>query len=565
MPSSQLGPEQRYTALQRMRDEEFDLVVVGGGVTGCGIALDAATRGLSVALVEQRDLASGTSSRSSKLIHGGLRYLEKLDFRLVREALKERALLLETLAPHLVKPVPFLMPLTKGPFERPYIGSGVLLYDTIGGAGAVPRHRHYSKRKARELVPSLREDAMRGGIRYYDAQVDDARHTMMLARTASQHGAQIATSVRVTGLLRDGQRVTGVQAHDLEKDAAFDLRGRYTINATGVWSDDLVELAGAKAQFTVRASKGVHITVPRERIRSKVGLIMRTEKSVLFVIPWKQEWLIGTTDTDWDLDRAHPVASRADVDYLLEHVNAMLDANIGHDDIIGYYAGLRPLVAGAAKSTAALSREHGLDEPVPGLQVIAGGKYTTYRPMAAHAVDTAAKALGSTVPSVTDKTRLVGASGYHAMWNARERTAADSGLQVSQIEHLLDRYGSAADDILQLIREHPDLARPLPGAGRYLTAEALYAVTHEGALHVEDVLSRRMRVDFEFKDRGAAAAEPVARTMADVLGWDDAATKREVDQYLGRLAAQREAVEQPDDRAADAKRREGPDSRQGAT
>jgi glycerol-3-phosphate dehydrogenase len=548
-----------------MRDEEFDVVVIGGGVTGCGIALDAATRGLSVALVEQRDLASGTSSRSSKLIHGGLRYLEKLDFKLVREALIERQQLLGALAPHLVKPVPFLMPLTKGAFERAYIGSGVLLYDSIGGAGAVPRHRHYRKRRARQLVPSLREDVLTGAIRYFDAQVDDARHTMMVARTAARYGAQIATGVRVTGLLRSNQRVTGVQVHDLEDDSQFDLRGRYTINASGVWADDIAELAGARPAFNVRASKGIHITVPRERISSSVGLIMRTEKSVLFVIPWKHLWLIGTTDTDWDLDRAHPAATRADVDYLLERVNGTLTANITHDDVVGFFAGLRPLVAGAAESTAALSREHGLDEPLPGLQVIAGGKYTTYRPMAAHAVDVATKALGVARNSITDQVPLLGAEGYHGMWNAREQIASRHGLSVAAVEHLLDRYGSLADDLLTLVSERPELAEPLPGAEHYLTVEAVYAVTHEGALHVEDVLARRTRVDFEVRDGGAAAAEPVARRMAEVLGWDDATVTKEVEQFQARLAARNEAIEQPDDHSANARRLAAPDSRVGAS
>jgi glycerol-3-phosphate dehydrogenase len=547
-----------------MRDEEFDIVVIGGGVTGVGIALDAATRGMSVALVEQRDLASGTSSRSSKLIHGGLRYLEKLDFKLVREALIERQQLLGALAPHLVKPVPFLMPLTKGAFERAYIGSGVLLYDTIGGAGAVPRHRHYRKSRARQVVPSLREDVLTGAIRYFDAQVDDARHTMVTARTAARYGAQIATGVRVTGLVRSNGRVRGVSVHDLEGDDHFDVRARYTVNASGVWADDIADLAGAQPAFHVRASKGIHFTVPRERISSSVGLIMRTEKSVLFVIPWKHLWLIGTTDTDWELDRAHPAASRADVDYLLDHVNSTLTANLTHDDVVGFYAGLRPLVAGAAESTAALSREHGLDEPLPGLQVIAGGKYTTYRPMAAHSVDVAAAALGIDRPSITDRVPLLGAEGYYGLWNGREQVADRSGLPVATVERLLDRYGSSIDDLLAMVRERPELAEPLPGAEHYLTVEAVYAVTHEGAMHIEDVLARRLRLDFEVRDGGAAAAEPVAREMQQILGWDDGTTVQELEQFHARLAARAEAIRQPDDASANAARLKAPDSRAGA-
>lgn len=554
MTSARLGPEQRRAALQRMANEVFDIVVVGGGVTGCGCALDAATRGLSVALVEQRDYASGTSSRSSKLIHGGLRYLEQRHFGLVREALHERGLLLRRLAPHLVHPVPFLFPL-RHHWERAYIGAGVLLYDTLGGAGAVPRHRHLSRRGALDLAPALRADALVGAIQYYDAQVDDARHTLALARTAAENGAVLASSTRVVGFLRQSERVAGVRVHDLESGDEIDIRARQVINATGVWTDELQELVGGdgRGQLRVRASKGIHLVVQRDRLPSSTGIILRTEKSVLFVIPWGQHWIIGTTDTDWHLDLAHPAASRADIDYLLEHVNAVLDTPLRHTDIVGVYAGLRPLLAGESESTSRLSREHAVAEPAPGLVVVAGGKYTTYRVMASDAVDAAARGLRQPVPpSRTETIPLLGAVGYQAALNARARLAKIAGLEIRWIEHLLGRYGAEVQALLALAAERPELGRPLPGAEAYLAVEIAYAASHEGALHLDDVLTRRTRISIETWDRGLAAAEPAARVMGAELSWDAATVRREVEHYRARVDAERESQEQPDDHTADA-------------
>ncbi len=410
--SAQLDPAYRARAINALGDTEIDVLVIGGGVTGAGAALDAAARGLSVTLVEARDFAAGTSSRSSKLIHGGMRYLEMLDFVLVREALKERGLLLSKLAPHLVHPVSFLIPLQHRVWERAYIGAGVALYDTLGGARAVPMHRHLSRTKALELAPGLKDDAMTGAIRYYDAQVDDARHTMMLARTAAQHGATVLTRTKVVELIREGERVVGAKVEDLETGLEHTIRARTVISATGVWTDDMIKMTGVDFPFHVRMSKGVHIMVPRERLDIGTGLIMRTEKSVLFVIPWAEHWIIGTTDTDWTLDKNHPTASTADVQYLLDHVNTLLREPLTRADIVGTYAGLRPLMTGANKETSKLSREHAVAEPAPGLFVIAGGKYTTYRVMAADVVDAAAATLGSDAPrSTTESLPILGAVG----------------------------------------------------------------------------------------------------------------------------------------------------------
>ncbi len=458
--ASRLGPEQRARDLARMRDETFDVVVVGGGVTGTGAALDAASRGLSVALVEARDFAAGTSSRSSKLIHGGLRYLEQWKFPLVREALAERGRLLGTLAPHLVRPVSFLVPLTHRVWQRAYYGAGVALYDAlgslVGGAHGLPRHRHLSRSAARRLFPGLRRDALVGAIRYYDGQVDDARFVLTLARTAASYGAAAATSVRVVDVLKDVREVVGVRVRDLETGAEFDIRARTVIAATGVWSDDVSEMLGGRPGLRVRASKGVHLVVPRSAITGEVGLILRTEQSVLFVIPWGGHWILGTTDTDWSLDRAHPAASSADIDFVLDNVNTVLERPLTQADIEGVYAGLRPLLRGEVEETSRLSREHAVVEPMLGLMLVAGGKYTTYRVMAADVVDRAARRLrGAVPPSRTESIPLLGADGYRLAWADRTSLARRHGVSVGVVEHLLERYGTVAAEVLALVGRRP--------------------------------------------------------------------------------------------------------------
>jgi glycerol-3-phosphate dehydrogenase len=559
-PEDRLSPDSRRAAIERFDAEEFDVVVIGGGATGTGCALDAASRGLSVALLEARDYAAGTSSRSSKLIHGGLRYLEQKNFGLVREALRERGLLLSKLAPHLVHPVPFLFPLEKH-WETPYIGAGMILYDSLGGGHqGVPGHRHLSKRKAMRIAPAMREDSMIGAFQYYDAQVDDARHTMTVARTAAHYGAAIANNIAVVGFLREGERVTGVVAKDAHTGEEHKVRARQVINATGVWTDDIQNMVGERGMFHVRASKGVHLLIPRDRLQLDTGLILRTEKSVLFVIPWGRHWIVGTTDTDWELDRAHPAASRSDIDYIFKHVNKVLREPLTHEDVEGVYAGLRPLLSDESESTSKLSREHTVAVPVPGLVAIAGGKYTTYRVMAKDAVDAAARSLEKRVPpSITHETPLVGADGYFALRNRKEALAAETGLHPARIEHLLNRFGSRIFELTAEIARDPELGKPMPGADDYLAAEVRHAVTHEGAQHLEDVLTRRTRISIEAWDRGLASAEPAARLMADVLGWDDDTVAREVDLYRGRVAAERESQEMPDDQAADVARTSAPD------
>jgi len=555
--TARLCPDDRSAALATLAGAEHQVLVVGGGVVGAGVALDAATRGLSVGLVEARDFASGTSSRSSKLIHGGLRYLEQLNVGLVREALAERALLLQRLAPHLVRPVPFLFPFTHHVWERGYIGAGVTAYDllgfSLGQARGLPGHRQLTRRSTLRLAPALKRSAVTGAIQYWDAQVDDARYVVTLVRTAAGYGAQVASRTQVTGFLREGERVTGVRAVDLETGAELKISAQQVVNATGVWTDDVQAMVGGRGVINVRASKGVHLIVPRDRIHSRTGIIMRTPVSVLFVIPWGRHWIIGTTDTEWSLDKAHPAASRADIDYVLAQVNRVLAVPLTRDDVAGLYAGLRPLLAGESESTSRLSREHVVAHPVPGLVMIAGGKYTTYRVMARDAVNAVAHALdGRVPPSCTDSVPLAGADGYVALWNARYRLARSSGLHVARIEHLLGRYGSLTGEVLGLIAAEPDLGRPLGGADDYLRAEVVYAVTHEGARHLDDVLARRTRISIETWDRGLTAAAEAADLMAKPLRWDARQEARELGHYRAAIAAERASQEAATDQAADA-------------
>jgi len=563
MPGA-LDARERSAALRRLAAGPLDVLVVGGGITGAGAALDAASRGLRVGLVESRDLAAGTSSRSSKLIHGGLRYLEQGDFKLVREALRERDLLVTRLAPHLVKPVPFLYPLYRKVVERPYVGAGLVIYDAMEGARRpVPHHRHLSARGALRRAPALRPERLAGAMVYYDAQVDDARYTVTVARTAASHGAIILTRASALSLLRtadagepgddgagggpDGERVTGARIRDEETGREFDVHAAQVVVCAGVWSDLVYQASGVPAAYHVRMSKGVHLVTPRSAIDADTGMIVRTEKSVLFFIPWGERWIVGTTDTDWTGDRDEPAATGEDVDYILTAANRVLAKPLTRADVVGVYAGLRPLVAAAAQTpTTKLSREHVVDVPLPGLASIAGGKFTTYRLMARDVVDAAVAGFPRPVPaSVTEQLPLLGADGYPAVRAAARRLAEDYGVPLATVEHLLGRYGSLTGEVLELVRADRSLGRPLLDGYAYLRAEVAYAVTHEGALHVEDVLARRVRLLIESPDAGAAAAPAVTAIMGGLLGWGRRRRVLEVRRYDEFAAANCEALQSP--------------------
>lgn len=547
MFSSALDSDQRDAALSSLAKEQFDILIIGGGVTGVGAALDAASRGLKVALVEASDLASGTSSRSSKLIHGGLRYLEQYDFKLVREALHERELMVSSLAPHLVKPLAFLYPLHEKVRERTYVGAGLALYDALRGfKRALPGHKHISQKKIAEIAPSLRPDIVTGAVKYFDAQVDDARHTMMIARTAARHGAVIATGVKVESLIKDGKRVTGVKARETETGKLITIKSTATVMCAGIWSDQLHESFGIKAGYNVTMSKGVHIVLPKSAINSAEGIILKTPVSVLFLIPWNNQWLVGTTDTPYTEDRSKPLADRSDVAYIINEANKVLKPKLKIEDVIGVYAGLRPLVSNKKDSeTTKLSREHTVDRSAPGFVSIAGGKYTTYRVMGKDVIDLAAVELRRLVPdSVTNKVPIVGADGYFALAQQIDRIAEESGLSAESVLHLLNRYGSLISEVLEIIEADPKMAKPLTKDLPYLKAEIYYAASHEGARSVDDVISRRTRLAFEAPNSAMDLANDVATIIAPVLGWTPKQKKDSVNAYCELAEREIESLEE---------------------
>ena len=540
---SLLNPEQRKADIELLASEEFDILVIGGGVVGSGIALDAAARGLKVALVESDDFASGTSSRSSKLIHGGLRYLEQFDFKLVREALHEREMMITEQAPHLVKPLSFVYPLHKKYLDRIYVGAGLMLYALLRGKlRAVPWHKHISFGEMRNEARSLNPEIVTGGLVYYDAQVDDARHTVMVARTAKDYGAHIVTGATVTQITRTPDRVTGaivaVDGH------SFNVKSKVVVAAAGIWNEELYQQFGIKPGYKIKMSKGVHIILPKDAIDAKTGIIIKTSLSVLFIIPWGNEWLLGTTDTDYTGDREYPVADSADIDYILNEANKVLLPKIRREQILSTYAGLRPLVSPAKdSSTTKISREHTVDHPVKGFVSIAGGKYTTYRVMAADAVDAAVKDLDKSSPkSSTKSIALIGAAGYSTLMKQIASLAQSYSVSTACVERMLNRYGSLVSDIFQTIAKDASLAEEiLPGAG-YLKAEALYAVSHEGARTLVDVLARRLRLAMETSDHGLSVAQEIAELIAPTLEWKKADIKREVAAFGKYVATEMAAI-----------------------
>ena len=572
MRTAPLTVQARTDSLERLRrsterDSELDILVIGGGVTGAGIALDAVTRGLDVAMVEAQDWASGTSSRSSKLVHGGLRYLQMLDFHLVHEALTERDLLISKLAPHLVKPVSFLYPLENRVWERAYVGAGVALYDTLATASgtrrAMPIHRHLTRKGMERMFPDLRHDAAIGAIRYWDASVDDARLVETLVRTAVSYGAHAASRTQVLDLhTTTGGAVSGALLEDLETGERFDVRARAVINATGVWTEKTEALARSGGGLRVLASKGIHIVVPRARIQGDTGLILQTEKSVLFIIPWSRYWVIGTTDTPWHQELTHPVATSADIDYVIEHANAVLARPLTRDDVIGVWAGLRPLLQPGTKegtSSAKVSREHTVASPTPGLTVIAGGKLTTYRVMAKDAVDFAIGSRATSLPSTTHEVPRGGAEGLRVFQRQARAIGQRYGWEQHRMDHLLHRYGSLLGELIDLVDARPELAQPLHGAPAYIGAEIVYAATHEGALHLDDVMMHRTRLNYEQADKGVGALDQIADLLAAELGWDAATREKEIAAYTARAEAEHQAAMQPDDASAEHVRLQVPD------
>ena len=544
--NSSLNITARGSAITALGESEFDILVIGGGINGVGIALDAASRGLSVALVESGDFASGTSSKSSKLIHGGLRYLEQYDFRLVREALYERELMVTTLSPHLVKPVSFLYPLHEKLIERTYVGAGMALYDALRGfKRALPWHKHLTQKRVSEIAPSLRLDVITGGFQYFDAQVDDARHTMSIARTAAKYGAVITTRTICEEVIKNGKRVVGAKIIDLLSDEVIEVRAKATIMASGVWSDQLHEKFGLKAGYSVRMSKGSHILVPKSAINSQSGVIIKTDVSVLFIIPWGEQWIVGTTDTDYQESKEEPLASSDDVSYIISQANRVLEPKLRRDQVVGVFAGLRPLVSTDPDSpTTKLSREHVVDSPTPGFVSIAGGKYTTYRVMAEDAVDEAVNHLRRIVPdSTTENLAIIGAEGYSVLINKIPKLATEYGLSEETIRHLLDRYGSLFDEVLAPAKDDSTLLEPLIEGLLYIKAEALYAITHEVALSIDDLLSRRTRIAFEANDSGLSITSYLGELLGKFAGLGKKEIAKSITEYEQIILRQKKNLE----------------------
>ena len=554
MDRSCLNPAQRARDLADAASPGFtaDLLVIGAGVTGAGAALDAASRGLNVVLVEAGDLAIGTSSRSGKTFHGGLRYLEQLNFKLVAHAIAERDLMLKTVCPHMAWPEAFVFPLTSA-WQRPYVGAGITLYDLFGLPGrAVPLQKHFSRAGLKAHIPSIDDQVAVGGIRYYDALMDDARHTLAVVRTAASLGAKVISGAPVVDFIRDpagtvGGVVSGVVIQDRDTGQRHALRARAVINAGGIWADELQQLAGANT-FRVQPAKGVHLLLPAEAIQSDSGLLARATDSVIIARRWYGYWLVGTTDTPWDQAKGRPVPERADIDYLLDNLNRYLARKVRPDQVLGAFAGLRPLLkpvegAHGADVTSALSRDHAVLPGPKGLTTIVGGKYTTYRRMAEDAVNAALAPLGITTPSRTATLPLVGAERWAQTRGRDNEIALRLRLSAETVKWLLVRHGNRIDDLLALAAEDASLARPIDGAPRYLKAELLYAVRAEGARSLADVMVRRTHLSIELPDGGLALAPQVAELIAPELGWSAEQTATQLAAYRELIADERAALD----------------------
>jgi glycerol-3-phosphate dehydrogenase len=538
--------QERAATLRRLSAETFDVLVIGGGVTGAGIARDAAMRGLKVALVEKSDFAAGTSSKSSKLVHGGFRYLEHAQFRLVFEGTNERALLMRV-APHLVRPLEFLLPVYK--HDKPglfVLDVGLWIYDGLSKFSSPKLHRTVRAPRVARLEPGLKLDALEGALLYYDCATDDARLTLENIVDARALGAAIVNHTRAVGLLRDGDKVVGAEVQPIESDAPVPVRARVTINATGPWTDDVRRLAGDNA--ILHASKGVHLVVDAKRLAPRHAVVMKREKRIVFCIPWGGDrTVIGTTDTFWDARPEDVHCDAADVDYLLGLANDYFpEAKLTPDDVLATWAGVRPLIKPDSDVAMAsdVSREHHILER-PGLVTIAGGKLTTYRRMAAEVLDQAAAQLGGIAPTTTDERPLPGAAepiysaGYAGVTALQERLAAEGVVDAAVAKHLAATYGARAPAVVARIAAEPTLGERLDPELAFVMAQVDVAVDEEQALTVEDVLGRRVPLLLRGRDQGLGCAERVAARMAGRLGWDAPRTAREIERYRGVVAGTR--------------------------
>jgi glycerol-3-phosphate dehydrogenase len=528
--NGEFSAKTRLANLQQFKQNLYDMLIVGGGITGAGIARDAAMRGYKVALIDKGDFASGTSSKSSKLVHGGVRYLELFEFGLVFEASRERRTLWQ-IAPHLVKPLPFLFPVYRDArWPAWMIDLGLWMYDALSLFRNFKRHEMFSNQEIARRMPGIDVRNINGGAHYYDGQVDDARLTLETIRTAHRHGAAIASYVQVDDLLKKDGKVVGVKAHDTRRGEKIEIHARVVVNATGPWTDTLLQLDDPRAPQRMRPTKGIHLFVPREKIggESAVAFPCYTDGRLMFVIPWGKFSIIGTTDTDYhgDFDRVY--AEAADVDYVIAAAqHAFPGAPLQKADVISTYAGLRPLVLQQGKSATRTSREHEIWTTPSGLVTIAGGKLTTYRSMAEELVNVVAKRLRAEFnvapaqPCLTARVPLVEGSAV---------PASDS-LAPDVIEHLNHAHGPEMGRVVELARRDERLAQPIIEGLPYIWAEVQYAVEQEMAMTATDILERRMHILNESHDMGIGVAPQVAARLGDFMDWDRTEIERALHEY----------------------------------
>ncbi|HEU5228110.1 MAG TPA: glycerol-3-phosphate dehydrogenase/oxidase [Ktedonobacteraceae bacterium] len=545
----------RQHNLSLLGSESFDVLVIGGGVTGAGVALDAVARGYKVALVEKHDFASSTSSKSTKLVHGGIRYLPNFDFALIHEALVERGLLLQN-APFLVHPVAFVLPIYAHdrhpvgiPFTTPkgiglglMLDTGLWLYDLLAGRRNIHRHHRLSRSQVMKLAPSLVTDELKSGYVYYDAQTNDARLTITLIRTAAQYGATIVNYAGVTSFVMENRKVRGAQVCDYLTNQTVTVRARHIVNATGVYAEQLEALTGEEPEVKVEPSKGVHLIFARDKLKlgdSAIVLPETDDKRILFIVPWESRAIYGTTDTGTgDLD--HPVATHDDVSYLLNHLKRYLSVDLSTDDIISVYSGYRPLVKPnkPGQSTAKLSRTHVVLQGDSGLVTIVGGKLTTYRRMAQDTVDVLSRRDGSKQVHPTAHLPLAGSAGWPLQQKAITRRGTELGLATDIVEQLKRSYGSNALPILEMIADDPSLATRLIDDLPYIRAEVLYACRQEMAMTPYDILARRTAITLEDRQRGLGIVEQVAALIAQELHWTPGQQQAMIDAYRTSIEQQ---------------------------
>jgi glycerol-3-phosphate dehydrogenase len=523
---AQLSPSsnrERTATLQKLRGETFDLLVIGGGINGAAIARDAAMRGFRVALVEKGDFASGTSSKSSKLIHGGVRYLQQGDFRLVRVACRERDLLRRRLAPHLVRPLPFLFPVYRGdPVGVVTLGLGMWLYDLLAVFRNIRAHRMLTAKRTLSIEPRLRSEGLKGTALYYDCFTDDARLTLETILASRSEGAVVANYIELTEFIKENGRIVGAWIRDCLSGAAIEVRARRVVNATGPWADEVRRIDDASVLPCLRLTKGAHVIVPRERVDNAYAVVLRSprDKRILFVIPWDAHAIIGTTDTDFDGSPDDVRPDESDVQYLLEAANWYFpQAHLRPADVISSYAGLRPLVAsGDDKDPSQVSREEAIFESPSGLLTLAGGKLTTHRLVARQIVDSVAKKLDPLAPvgknlcQTADKP-LPGGMLQDLEEVVQQLLALDGGLKREQIEHLANRYGSRAPEVLALLHGHQERGQLLAPGMPDIWAEAVYAAQNELAIATDDILMRRTHLALKDPVKSAQVADKIRKPI----------------------------------------------------